>query len=572
MTLQTFQLPFDVSLLPVKRLSAGLVKCGYENGNLRYIHLGGREVVRMIYSAVRNENWETASYQIADEVIEEKEGGFFITYNAFYRLNEIRYKAFIEIEGKDDSISFSMKGVALTSFQSNRIGICVLHPINTTAGKNVGIKQPDGSSYEGVFPVHISPHQPFKQVQQMQWQIEDALEAKMTFEGDIFETEDQRNWTDASYKNYSRPLDLPFPYGVQVGEEIHQKVTLNISGYESIGDHITSAPTSAEETVIPFPKIGYSRPKGLKPLTDKEIKLLKEIPFDHYRVELWLNEQSWPQIFSTALFEAKELSAKLELIVFFDNEVENELNELIERLQPEQQHITSILVLDKTRKITTEELIQSVYPVLKKAMPAVKIGYGTDGFFADLNRNRPGNCLYDFVCFSLSPQVHAVDTRSIIENLEAQPDTIKTAQTFIGDKLIHVSPVTFKMRTGGEAATAQHKPSEPASDVDERFDTWFAAQWTLQTIKNLGKAARITLYETKGLKGIIKESEFLANVTEQSEDVLLTPVYKVLAAIKAFKAVSIVKQNNDSNNTFMIENRQGNRLMFICDSMPSSNL
>ncbi|HLL45012.1 MAG TPA: hypothetical protein VK369_17800, partial [Segetibacter sp.] len=235
MSLQRFHLPFDVPLLPVKMLSAGSLKCIYENGNLRYVYLGDREVVRMIYSAVRDENWETVSYVISDEVIEAGEGSFTIKYNSFYQLNQIRYKAAFEIIGKDNTISFSMKGEALDCFQTNRIGICVHHPVPECAGKKVLIKQKAvnaevarsslvrseeaelgevESSYAGTFPILVSPHQPFKKVQQMQWLIEDGVDAQLTFEGDVFETEDQRNWTDASYKTYSRPLELPFPVWV----------------------------------------------------------------------------------------------------------------------------------------------------------------------------------------------------------------------------------------------------------------------------------------------------------------------------------------------------------------------
>ena len=36
-------------------------------------------------------------------------------------------------------------------------------------------------------------------------------------EGDTFEMEDQRNWTDASYKTYVRPLALPWPYTLAGG-------------------------------------------------------------------------------------------------------------------------------------------------------------------------------------------------------------------------------------------------------------------------------------------------------------------------------------------------------------------
>ena len=39
-------------------------------------------------------------------------------------------------------------------------------------------------------------------------------------QGDVFETEDQRNWTDASFKTYCPPLRLPFPRPFEDGEEI----------------------------------------------------------------------------------------------------------------------------------------------------------------------------------------------------------------------------------------------------------------------------------------------------------------------------------------------------------------
>ena len=37
-------------------------------------------------------------------------------------------------------------------------------------------------------------------------------------EGDTFEMEDQRNWSDASYKTYVRPLALPWPYVLPAGK------------------------------------------------------------------------------------------------------------------------------------------------------------------------------------------------------------------------------------------------------------------------------------------------------------------------------------------------------------------
>mgnify|MGYP006195238293 CR=1 FL=1 len=53
-----------------------------------------------------------------------------------------------------------------------------------------------------------------------------------TANGDVFEMEDQRNWTDASYKTYVRPLALPWPYTLEAGTELEQAVTPSLDWLE----------------------------------------------------------------------------------------------------------------------------------------------------------------------------------------------------------------------------------------------------------------------------------------------------------------------------------------------------
>ena len=49
-------------------------------------------------------------------------------------------------------------------------------------------------------------------------------------EGDAFEMEDHRNWMDASYKTYVRPLALPWPYRLAKGERTRQRVAMTLHG------------------------------------------------------------------------------------------------------------------------------------------------------------------------------------------------------------------------------------------------------------------------------------------------------------------------------------------------------
>ncbi|MEJ0031488.1 MAG: hypothetical protein WDO15_14435 [Bacteroidota bacterium] len=60
----------------------------------------------------------------------------------------------------------------------------------------------------------------------MSWPIIADARAELQFEGDIFETEDQRNWGDDSFKTYSTPLSRPYPVMLKPGDKVNQKVRL----------------------------------------------------------------------------------------------------------------------------------------------------------------------------------------------------------------------------------------------------------------------------------------------------------------------------------------------------------
>ena len=111
-------------------------------------------------------------------------------------------------------------------FATNRTGLVVLHPPQL-AGEALRVTHADGSAEESSFPAAISPHQPVLDIAELAW-LHDGIEVAVAFEGDVFEMEDQRNWSDASYKTYSRPLELPFPYAIAAGERVRQSVYIDV--------------------------------------------------------------------------------------------------------------------------------------------------------------------------------------------------------------------------------------------------------------------------------------------------------------------------------------------------------
>jgi hypothetical protein len=239
-----------------------------------------------------------------------------------------------------------------------------------------------------------------------------------------------------------------------------------------------------------------------------------------------------------AFEETKKLETKNELVIFFNKGSEEEVEELLDVLQSSAKLIKSILVLQEKEKITSPELLNSAYAKIKEVLGDVKIGYGTDANFVEVNRNRSVNVQYDFVSFGLNPQLHANDTRTIIENLEAQKDLLHTAQQFCEGKEIFVSPITLNNKNDPD---------------DDRLHTSFGAIWTLNTLKNLSAAHSVTLYETKGRNGLLKQDIIQGNFFIEPE------VYKLLCEIKSFNPKWIIT-NGDEIKNFIVENEYGERL------------
>jgi len=209
-------------------LRAGPLSLRYEAGSLRDIRLGAHEVIHQIYAAVRDHNWGTVPGVLTDVNIDEQPQSLRISFRSEHRRNDIHFVWQGVIAGSaDGTLTFSMSGQALSTFKRNRIGFCVLHPM-ACAGRPCSIEQVNGEKYDSRFPERISPHQPFMNLRAITHEVMPGVRAEVRMEGDVFEMEDQRNWTDASFKTYCTPLGLPFPVTVDAGTKVSQAITVRI--------------------------------------------------------------------------------------------------------------------------------------------------------------------------------------------------------------------------------------------------------------------------------------------------------------------------------------------------------
>jgi hypothetical protein len=430
------------------QLRAGELTMMYENGFLRYISAGKSEVLQMIYFAVRDSAWDNIPSEITHEQIVQKDNGFTITYRRIFDHGDIRMQWQVQIEGLASSeIHFEIKGQALSSFQKNRAGCCVLHSIKECSGKDLSVTHPDGSTENGAFPLYISPHQPFKDIASMQWQTANGSVARLSFKGDLFEMEDQRNWTDNSFKTYCTPLDIPFPVLMRQGDEVHQSV------------HFSFSPS-------PRPAIGIGRSAVRN---DANLEKLAAIGFAHYRTDIRLSDSTWQDTLKISLDESQALSSPLEIALF----------------QTDQRQLHHFLdtQLDPTRiKSIILPLDSASLPLLKARFPGVLIGLGTDSHFVDLNRSQLSTEGLDFISYAIHPQVHASDDATLMENAGAQGYTVETARHKYGIP-VHISPITLHARP----------------IIDPRLYTDLGARWTAASLKSLAAAgaASITYFDTE---------------------------------------------------------------------------
>ena len=511
-------------------LRAGPLRLVYEQGDLRSICLGKYEILRRVYVAIRDRSWGTVAPVFSHVDIQSEAEQFSITYDVVNRAGEIDFAWHGHIRGEaDGAITFQMEGTARSTFYKNRIGFCVLHPANLS-GQDAEVEHVDGSHQQTQFAVDLcasQPVQPFASLRAIRHPVMPGVWAEVSFSGDLFEMEDQRLWTDASYKTFCTPLSLPYPVEIQAGTRVAQSVTLKLidrrpplekRAIRSLGGLAgqDGAPLliQAPHDWRPMPALGLESASHGEPLSERELHRLRALRLHHLRVELRLSEPGYAERFAQAASQARVLSIPLEAALAVSaGQPEQELfgfRRLVDDLRPE---ICGWLVFPAHEPYTggnpSEEIAQLARAILKPFDPAIPLAAGTNTDFIFLKRTQLPLPWMDQVCITLNPQVHAFDNQSIIETLEAQPMVIESARRLAQGKAVVVSPVTLKPRFNPYATGPQPQPApgQLPPQVDPRQMSLFAAGWTVGCLRAMVQAGaeRVTCYETTGWRGVMEK-------------------------------------------------------------------
>ncbi|MFP3896635.1 MAG: hypothetical protein ACLFV5_07360, partial [Anaerolineales bacterium] len=509
-------------------------------GALRHIKLGDREILRRVYVAVRDRHWGTVPSTLSDVDVEAGDDSFRITFQVENVAGEINFFWRGTIAGDDrGTVTFIMDGRARSTFLRNRIGLCVLHPMGL-AGQPCLVEHADGSLEEGEFPTYIAPHQPFQEMRAISHQVAPGVRAMVRVEGDVFEMEDQRNWTDASYKTYSTPLALPAPVEIEEGTRICQSIILRLEGMSAKGWAAVPSkePPSfavADASTHPLPQIGLAMAGHGQPLTEKECGRLRALHPSHLRANLHLTDPDYGAILQRATVEAWALNAPLEMALFLPEAPAGELGDLVKRLETLHPPVCRWLVFQQGAPTTPERAVRLVREHLADYAPRARFGGGTDRYFTELNRNRPPVEALDLVCYSLNPQVHAFDGLSLVEALRTQAVTVESARRFVGNLPLVVGPITLRPRSN------PHTGETLAGDP--RQVSLLGAGWTAGSLKYVaeGGAYGVTYYETTGWRGVMEreKSQDRSNAFPSIPGAVY-PLYHVLADVAAYAGGCIV--------------------------------
>jgi hypothetical protein len=538
------------SLPAVRQLRAGPLSLNYEAGELRYVRLGEREVLRRVYVAVRDRNWGTVPGKLSNEQIETQGNSFHITYDAEHGQGDIHFLWHARITGASDgTVAFTMIGEALSTFQKNRIGFCVLHPIQECAGAKCRLEHGDGAREESEFPLFIAPQNPHTDVRAISHEIIPGLWAELCFEGDLFETEDQRNWIDASFKTFCTPLRLPFPVTVEAGTQISQTVTLRLRG-EISALPATDSPatfTVGKQPLGPMPQLGLSSLNDRVAYTRQEVDRLRLLRPAHLRAELDLNSPlgSVEDRLRWAAEEAKLLGTPLELAITLSDAVGDESTKLLASLHAVNPPLRRVLLFHKRSWATPEQILKPGCEAVARYDASVPVYAGTTANFAELNRARPRGDGIGGICYSIQPQEHAFDNSSLIECCAAIADTVRSARQFCGELPIAVTPITFRKRVN-PYATGRPLPvarGELPPSVDPRQMSLFGAVWTLAALKYLAESsvASATFFETTGWRGVMECASGCSLPDKfPSKPGMIFPLYHVLADAVEFTNAAVL--------------------------------
>jgi hypothetical protein len=500
------------------RVAAGGLVFDVAPEGVRHLTVGGHEVFSTLYAAVRARNWATLPFRTVSQDLQIDDHGCSLTRE---EIVDERLQSRMVVSWADSGVlAATVEMVALEDVDVNRWGYNVCLDARLWVGADV-LSAGAGAR----FPRRIAPQRAHQGVLQGLFPPADRLSLRrpdgmivhVESEGQLLEVEDQRNWTDPTFKIYSGSLRDPLPRHIGAGSVVRQSVRIAVTDLPSRPVPVAQEPVvgPAIELVRVGVQVNDADPSRN---ADATARLLAALRVDHLRVDVE------PPLDVPFHPEGAAADVPVELAVLVPDLTSEVLSEVTRAAGSLPQR--SRVLLHLTGRRTTDAAgALALTALLAPSRPDLVVVPGSDAYFADLNRDEP-RCR-DLVSFSITPTVHATDTETVFATLPLQAEVARHVREVLGARAV-VSPVTLRLRGDPES------PSAPASvrreiaeqHLDERLDRIEGAAWTFGSVHALteGGAFAGTWYELLGVRGVARI---------ESEEVRVAPAFHALSVLRA---------------------------------------
>jgi hypothetical protein len=341
----------------------------------------GREILQRIFVTVRDSHWAEIPPSQFESSIDESTGAAILRARHISTHVAFEWEATLIFSRDSRQLRFAMVGKAMREMELCRLGLVVLHPVDTMVGSRLVAASSDGNEQQLIVSEQIAPQpvvsgvpgamtQPFSK---LVIERDDLGRLSLLFRGDLFEIEDQRNWGDASFKTYCTPLRLGFPRPIEAGAVIEQSVEVSFD--------------PAASSVGSFPRVATQG--------DREVEVAIE-----------------PDLTPTP--------------------------EVLKSLVNLKCHTPRLVLYGENNAPPSDVSIRR----WKEAVD-IPIFAGTRGYFVEFNRKRVLSGSAAGIAFPLTSTVHGNDSDTIIDNVPTIVSIAATARKVTGYDRIVISPLSL---------------------------------------------------------------------------------------------------------------------------------
>ncbi len=474
------------------QLRAGSVSLELVGGRFGPVLVNGHEIWHGLAFLFRDTGWGTPEpvYKVVTHQITADGHGFTLELSGHIAI-ESRDICDSSIESAlillnvtvtgeaDGCLHFQARAEPTHDVLTNRCGWVLLHPMSM-AGRAVEVLHGDGRTSLSTFPKEVPAWPPFMRVNGLRHEYAPGYWAEARMSDEDYETEDQRNNADASFKTYSRSNNMPRPYVLRQKEPWTRELTLCV-----LNDVPKAIYSERDHTAVNWMPTSSVRVNLGLAITVDTVQTPSQWLCDVLNAwrPAFLHLTLWPEIPIESvdwagvrtLLDAAQAVLRIDICAprelghgSFQGSLCRQLKNLLTQAGIEPAEVAALPCGSRA----------AVF--LRELFPKASIGGGTPHFFAQLNRleNSGGE---DFMSFTVCPTVHGTEEESLMTGLQSLPSMLATARIRHPHRRWHIGPSALSARASplGKQPLSDGLRKIPLASCDPRSRGLFGAAWLL---------------------------------------------------------------------------------------------